>query len=167
MPPGPYPDLPPREPTIGIDIGVPAPSRRIKTDPAAQTRTMAVVGVAIAAILGVIIVAFLLSRAGGSGAGVDTTPTTQGTVAALSTAASSGSAAASTTVAPGTNVTVPDVTNLQQASAEQLIRNAGLVPDVTTQGATQPRGTVIDQAPAPNGAAVAGNTVHIVVSAGQ
>lgn len=165
--PDPRDDLPPREPTIGIDIGVPAPARRIKTDPAAQTRTMAVVAVAIGAILAVIIVAFLLSRAGGSSAGVDTTPTTQATVAAAAQPGGSGSPAASTTVAPGTNVTVPDVTNLQQATAEQLIRNAGLVPNVTTQGATQPKGTVIDQAPAPNGAAVAGNTVHIVVSAGQ
>ena len=168
--PDPRDDLPPREPTIGIDIGVPAPARRIKTDPAAQTRTMAVVAVAIGAILAVIIVAFLLSRAGGSSAGVDTTPTTQATVAALGPSGGAGGPAlstATTTIAAGTNVSVPDVTNLQQASAEQLIRNAGLVPDVTTKGATQPKGTVIDQAPAPNGAAVAGNTVHIVVSAGQ
>jgi len=157
----------PREPTIGIDIGVPAPARRIKTDPAAQTRTMAVVAVAIGAILAVIIVAFLLSRAGGSAAGVDTTPTTQATIEAAGGSGGIGSTATATTIAPGTNVTVPDVTNLQQAAAEQLIRNAGLVPDVTTQGATQPKGTVIDQAPAPDGSAVAGNTVHLVVSAGQ
>ncbi len=165
--PEPQRDFTPREPTIGIDIGIPAPARRIKTDPAAQTRTMAVVAVAIGAILAVIIVAFLLSRAGGSAAGVDTTPTTQATVEAAASAGNAGSAGAATTIAPGTNVTVPDVTNLQQAAAEQLIRNAGLVPDVTTQGATQPKGTVIDQAPAPDSSAVAGNTVHLVVSAGQ
>src|SRR3990172_3331857 len=40
----------PFEPTIGIDIGVPSPTRRIKTDPASQTRSLIVLVVAIGAI---------------------------------------------------------------------------------------------------------------------
>lgn len=164
-------EQPLREPTIGVDIGVPAPTRRIKTDPAAQTRTLVVVGVAIGAVIVVILVAFVLSRAGGSSAGVATTPTadasTQATGAGGTAAAAANAASPTTTIAAGTSVSVPDVTNLQQAAAEQLIRDAGLVPDVTTQTATQPKGTVLDQAPAANSPALAGNAVHLVVSAGQ
>jgi transcriptional regulator with XRE-family HTH domain len=165
-----YRDSAPREPMIGVDIGVPAPARRIKTDPAAQTRTLVVVGVAIGAIVVVIIIALLLSRAGGSASGVAGTPAGTASPAGVSGVADAGgspSSSVTTTVAPGTSVSVPDVVNLQQASAEQLIRNAGLVPDTTSQAATQPKGTVIDQAPAPNSTALAGNTVHLVISAGQ
>jgi hypothetical protein len=55
----------PWEPTIGIDIGVPAPARKLKADPAAQARTMTVVLVAVGAIAAITLVAFLISRLGG------------------------------------------------------------------------------------------------------
>jgi cytoskeletal protein RodZ len=159
----------PREPMIGVDIGVPAPARRIKTDPAAQTRTMAVVAVAIGAIIAVIVVALLLSRAGGSAAGVDTTPRASDTqsVAGAAVITGANTATSSTTAAPGASVKVPDVINLQQAQAEQAIRDAGLKVSTLTQSATQPKGTVTDQAPAAGSDALADDTVHLVVSSGQ
>jgi cytoskeletal protein RodZ len=155
-----------REPMIGVDIGVPAPARRIKTDPAAQTRTLAVVAVAVGAIIVVIVVAFLLSRAGGSAAGVaDSSPTvtTAGSLPGVGGAESTATA----TIVAGTPVKVPDVLNLQQSEAENAIRNAGLQVSLLDQSATQPKGTIIDQAPAPGSDAVAGDTVHLVVSSGQ
>jgi hypothetical protein len=48
-----------------VDIGVPAPARRLKTDPAAQARSMTVLVVAIGAIAGVVLLAFAISRLGG------------------------------------------------------------------------------------------------------
>ena len=55
------------EPTIGVDIGIPAPARRIKTDPAAQARSMTVLIVAATAIIAVVVLAVAISRLGGGG----------------------------------------------------------------------------------------------------
>lgn len=156
----------PREPMIGVDIGVPAPARRIRTDPAAQTRTLAVVAVAIGAIIVVIVIALLLSRAGSSAAGL---PATVGatTPEGQTTTVSEPTPPATPSVVPGSPVSVPDVLNLQRSQAEAAIEKAGLEVSVLEQNATQPKGTVIDQAPAPGSSAVAGNTVHLVVSTGQ
>ncbi|MGH2634160.1 MAG: helix-turn-helix domain-containing protein, partial [Tepidiformaceae bacterium] len=55
----------PLEPMIGVDIGVPAPARRIKTDPAAQQRSMLIGAVAVGVVLVVIVFAYLLSSLGG------------------------------------------------------------------------------------------------------
>lgn len=157
-------DEAPYEPMIGVDIGVPAPARRIKRDPAAQTRTLAVVGVAIGAIIVVILIAFLLSRAGGSAATLSPTATTS---AAAANAAAITPLATRSAVASGSQVKVPDVLNLQQNTAQSAIQQAGLKAQVTTQSATQPSGTVINQAPSGDSPAVAGDTVYLVVSSGQ
>ena len=117
-----------------------------------------------------IIVALLLSRAGGSAAGIDVSPTADGadTTSQASTLGTNvETTTATATVAPGSPVKVPDVLNLQQSQAEAAITGAGLVASVIEQSATQPKGTVIDQAPAPGTDAVAGNTVSLVVSSGQ
>ena len=55
------------EPVIGVDIGVPNPARRIKTDPAAQTRSAVVAIVAVGVVLGAVLLALLISNLGGGG----------------------------------------------------------------------------------------------------
>jgi cytoskeletal protein RodZ len=150
------------------DYQPPRRSRQVRPSepPRRQTRTLAVVAVAVGAIIVVIIVAFLLSRAGGSAAGVaDSSPT--GSAASSLSAAGAPESTSTATVAAGTAVKVPDVLNLQQSEAETAIRAAGLQVSLLEQSATQPKGTIIDQAPAPGTDAVAGDTVHLVVSSGQ
>src|SRR5690349_9201468 len=61
------PDADYSEPVIGVDIGVPPPSRRLNTDPAAQTRSVVIAVVAIGAVLAVVLLALLISNLGGSG----------------------------------------------------------------------------------------------------
>jgi eukaryotic-like serine/threonine-protein kinase len=61
---------------------------------------------------------------------------------------------------------VPGVVGLQQAQAEQFIRDAGFEPRVVRSTDTkQPKGTVIEQSPGAGEDARAGSTVTIVVSA--
>ncbi|MBZ5738213.1 Stk1 family PASTA domain-containing Ser/Thr kinase [Nocardioides mangrovi] len=77
-------------------------------------------------------------------------------------------------VADGTTVTVnysdgkekvPDVIGMMQQEAEAAIRNAGFEPRVfTTDDTTEPKGTVIDQAPSKGQVLPAKSTVTIQVS---
>ncbi len=61
---------------------------------------------------------------------------------------------------------VPGVVGLRRPEAEQVIRDAGFVPDVVEDpNSNQPRGTVIRQSPAGGQDAPQGSTVTIVVSA--
>ncbi|MCW2795608.1 Stk1 family PASTA domain-containing Ser/Thr kinase [Nocardioides sp.] len=60
---------------------------------------------------------------------------------------------------------VPDVVGKQQSEAEQLVRDAGFVPNVVeTNDTTEPAGTVIDQSPDAGGPQPEGTVVTIVVS---
>lgn len=161
----------PLEPTIGIDIGVPVQTRRIKTDPAAQTRSLVIAFVAIIAVLAVIVVAMLISRTGGgneSGApGLDAT----GTPASASTAGG-GAAAGKTTVAAGASglpVTpgeVPNVTGQTAEKARLAIAEAGYVVKERHDKSTQAKGNVIQQSPAPGIQLQQGLEVTIVISDG-
>src|SRR3970040_2385807 len=63
-PPPPQPSLY-HEPTIGIDIGVPVPARRLQTNPASQARSVTVAIVAVVGILAVVLLAFFISRLAG------------------------------------------------------------------------------------------------------
>ena len=61
---------------------------------------------------------------------------------------------------------VPGVVGLQRPEAEQIIRDAGFVPDVVEDpNSRQPRGTVLRQSPQAGSDAPEGSTVTIVVSA--
>lgn len=152
-----------REPIIGVDIGVPAPARRINPDPAAQTRSAFIAIVAIAAILGVVFVAYLLANLAG---GNDTTPPgSLGNTPAPTQAA--GSTPAGSSGLPVTPGLVPDVRGVQEAVAVLAIREAGYEPLVQRVKSNQPAGTVIDQSPAPDVEMAAGSRVQIVVSEGQ
>jgi len=152
----------PAEPTIGVDIGVPAPARRLDTDPAAQTRAMMVAGAAIAAVLIVVLLAFLISRVGGKAA-----PTPRSNLPpALSTVASAGSPVASgTSSLPVTPGTVPDVKGQPADIARQAIGQAGYSVTERHTNNSAAKNTVIDQAPAP-GIQQAGGSVIIVISDG-
>jgi cytoskeletal protein RodZ len=154
------------EPVIGIDIGLPSPANRIKTDPAAQTRSVVVAIVALAVILGVVALAVIISNLGGSdepppGTSPDSTQTGGDGLAALS---STETPSASGDVTPGI---VPQLVGLQEAEAKQMITAAGFqVRELRTANSAQ-KGTVIDQSPAAEVEQPRGRQVVIVISEGQ
>lgn len=153
----------PSEPTIGVDIGVPSPANRIKADPAAQTRALAVAGAALAAVILVVLIAFLISRLGGG-----STPTPKAglsspqvaSVASATTPVSSG-----TSGLPTTKGIVPDVKGQTADIAQKAIAEAGYTATVMHKNSSTAKNTVIDQAPAP-GIQQDGGAVIIVVSDG-
>jgi cytoskeleton protein RodZ len=154
----------PSEPTIGVDIGVPSPANRIKADPAAQTRALAVAGAALAAVILVVLIAFLISRLGGGGnpstpkVGLSSSPLTQ--VASVTTPVSSG-----TSGLPTTKGIVPDVKGQTADIARKAIAEAGYTATEMHKNSSTAKNTVIDQAPAP-GIQQDGGAVIIVISDG-
>lgn len=156
------------EPTIGIDIGVPVPARRLQTNPASQARSATVAIVAVVGIIAVVLLAFLIS----SLADDDTGATRGGGLAppdALTPAgeedeeeATPEAEASGLEVTPGV---VPDVLGEMVDTAKLAIQEAGLEPVELREKSNQPAGTVIDQSPAP-GVELASGQVTIVVSDG-
>lgn len=161
----------PFEPTIGIDIGVPVQTRRIQTDPASQTRSLAIAFVAIIAVLGVVLVAMLISRMGDDGGSPapgmskDTgTPEGSGTANTPANGKTQVAAGASgLEVTPGI---VPNVTGQTAEKARLAIAEAGYVVKERHDKSTQPKGTVVQQSPAPNVELQQGLEVTIVISDG-
>lgn len=168
----------PLEPTIGVDIGVPSPARRIKTDPAAQTRSWTVVVVAAAVILGTIFLAFVILQLGGDGSNTPNTsaPTTRPGATTSGTkppfppnstqvpiGTDSGTPAAGLTPKAGV---VPDVIGLNVAAARKALTDLGYSVKETVQKSSQPKDTVTDQSPAANVSLAAAQQVNIVVSSG-
>ena len=152
------------EPMIGVDIGLPKPSNRIKTDPAAQTRSMVIGIVAVAAIVAVVLAAFLISNLGGD----PPPPSTKSP-----TAASGSTIAAPTTAsqlpASGLETTkgiVPAVEGKNSAIAKAAIQEAGYTAVEKSEKSNEQKGIVITQSPAAGVAWPAGSNVTIVVSAG-
>jgi transcriptional regulator with XRE-family HTH domain len=155
------------EPTIGVDIGVASPARRIKADPAAQMRTIAVAGVAIATVVIVVVIALFIANLGG---GSDATPTPKpgASGATLTQTAQAGGGAPAPSGPSGLPVvrgTVPDVKGQPVATARLAITEAGYTINEKHQSSSAARGTIIDQAPAP-GIQQEGGQVIIVVSDG-
>jgi len=157
----------PYEPTIGIDIGVPVPARRIQPDPAAQTRTMVVAVVAIVAIALVLFVALIISRLGG-GSTSDSPGITD--PASVTDQTPEPAATNDDSVAPSGLATtpgvVPDVEGQPQEVAIAAIREAGFEPNITSSPDDAPAGTVLTQSPGPGVEQAAGSKVTIVVSEG-
>lgn len=166
----------PREPTIGIDIGVPggqvSPARRLKTDPAAQTRSLLVAVIAIVAIGVIVLLALVISRLGDDGTsgagpiggvGDNAAPTAEvrqdgnGDGAPSDNPASSG-----LEVTPGV---VPDLIGQPVEVARLAIEEAGFIaeeiPEKTDAFAP---GIVTNQAPAAGLALEPGTVVVISVS---
>lgn len=159
--PAPEPD-PSWEPVIGVDIGVPNPARKIKTDPAAQTRSVVVAIIAVGVILGAVLVAIIISNLGGA---AETPPGTgpDATEAAGGTGATATSSAAAVSGTPGL---VPTVLGLQEEQARQALTTAGYtVRDLRIKNAAT-KGEVIEQTPIPGTELRAGSRVDIVISEG-
>ncbi|MGK2966917.1 MAG: helix-turn-helix domain-containing protein [Tepidiformaceae bacterium] len=149
------------EPTIGVDIGVPVPSRRIQTDPAAPARTAAVAIVAVGAILAVVLIAFVISRfAGGEEGGL-------GDDAGAEPTNEAGADADPTQgTGPATLGTVPSVIGMQFDDAKDLLEADGFVVTELREPNIAPEGQVIDQGPAAGGTLNAGGIVGLTVSEG-
>ncbi|MDZ7727658.1 MAG: helix-turn-helix domain-containing protein [Dehalococcoidia bacterium] len=168
------------EPMIGVDIGVPAPARRIAADPAAQTRSMAVAVVAIIAVVGILGLAFMISSLGGDDGAADPVPP-GGDAADVSgngdAAGSEGDGGDDSSIvdaptatpepeATGDEGVVPDVTGETEEDAIAAIESAGLVPNVRMNPDESPAGTVVTQSPGPGTQLEPGEPVTIVVSEG-
>jgi hypothetical protein len=143
-----------------VDIGIPA--RRLKTDPAAQARSMTVLVVAIGAIAAVIILAFAISRLGGDNAGglQLETPTTTAEGSSDGTA----TAVSGSTVTPGL---MPNVIGLTEGAAVNALIAAGFSEtaiSVTGNTNAAPIGTVYEQWPLAGVEIVEGDQAIIAVS---
>ena len=155
------------EPVIGIDIGLPSPANRIKTDPAAQTRSVVVAIVALGVILGVVALAIIISNLGGGedpppGTGLDSTQASGDNL--LAGNETTATPEVSGNVTPGT---VPDVEALQEAEAIAMITAAGFEPKIIRAPDPAPKGTVLDQSPAAGIELPRGRQVSIAISEGQ
>lgn len=170
------------EPMIGVDIGVPAPARRIAADPAAQTRSMAVAVVAIIAVVGILGLAFFISSlGGGDGNGNPVPPSDESGdgsgngagIAGEGEGESDGDSsivdAPTATPEPATTGdegVVPGVEGETEEDAIAAIEAAGLVPNVRMNPDESPAGTVVTQSPGPGTQLEPGEPVTIVVSEG-
>ncbi|HNM79138.1 MAG TPA: helix-turn-helix domain-containing protein [Tepidiformaceae bacterium] len=154
------------EPVIGVDIGVPNPARRLKTDPAAQTRSLVVAVVAIGVVVGAVLLALLISNLGGGDAPPGTSPDpTKPAASASAAAASSASAPSGVKITPGQ---VPTLVGLPEATAKQALAEAGYkVSELRAKAPGFEKGIIADQQPAAGAALAAGGTVQIVISEGQ
>lgn len=152
------------EPMIGVDIGLPTPSNRIKTDPAAQTRSAVIAVVAVGAIAAVVLAAYLISNLGGDaappGAAGPTAPPNN--TAALPVQQGQLPASGLQT----TQGIVPALKGQPAAIARAAIREAGYLAVEKSQKSNEPKGTVIDQSPGAEVAWPAGGNVTIIVSEG-
>ena len=171
------PELP-LEPMIGVDIGVPAPARRIKTDPAAQTRSVVIAVVAVAVVVAVVLVAYLLSSLGGGSPGAGPTPATNGSLAGPAEATAAAAAATAQGASPAASPSaaashpaaatgiVPNVIGMTAAQARAALTAAGFKVNELPQTNNATKGTVFSQAPAPNVQFSPGLTVTIATSTG-
>jgi cytoskeleton protein RodZ len=151
---------------IGVDIGVPVPARRLQQDPAAQTRSMAVLVVAVVAIAAILFLAFMISRLGGGDDNLDPTNPTS----AVEGGGDTETDDSETTVATppptlGGNGLVPDVEGDSEDAARAAIQAAGLVPNVIYEPTDSVGpGIVLTQSPGPGVQRSPGDPMTIVVS---
>lgn len=152
--------FPPREPTIGVDIGLAGGGGRLRGGPLPGARAATVALVAVFATAVVILIAFVIASVGDDGgAAAPATPTATPTSGPDAAPASSG---LETRIG-----IVPDVVGQSEAVARQAVREAGFEANVVTERNEQyPRGTVFEQAPAAGVRREPGRSVFIVVSAG-
>jgi cytoskeleton protein RodZ len=160
------------EPTIGVDIGVPVPARKIQQDPAAQTRGMIVLIVAAVVIGGVLLLAFLISNLGGDDDGGLVPPGDQtGTNGAIpgipddnGDANGNGEPDPVGNGGPVGSGVVPDVEGENESFAIEAIEAAGLVPNVRYEPHDGTPGIVLTQSPAAGTQREPGDPVTIIVS---
>ncbi len=153
------------EPTIGVNIGLPVPARRLEQDSAAATRTAVVLIIAAVAIAVVLAVAWLISRSGDSGSAAG--DGAAGTVTVAGTVTPAGPEPTASTAPAVQRGVVPDVIGLSSEQATAIVEAAGY--EVVPLSANSPnvtRGNVLDQSPAPGTQLSTGQTVWITVSDG-
>ncbi|MEO6397640.1 MAG: PASTA domain-containing protein [Tepidiformaceae bacterium] len=157
--------LEPLEPMIGVDIGVARPDTRIKTDPAAQTRSAVIGIVAIGAIFAVVLLAFLISNLGGGDAPPGSATSTPGarTVTSGAPTTSGQLPPSGLAITPGI---VPNLIGQSAAVAKSAVQEAGYITKERTQKSSEAKGKVIDQSPGAETAWPAGSEVIIVTSEG-
>ncbi|MFN0096472.1 MAG: helix-turn-helix domain-containing protein [Dehalococcoidia bacterium] len=165
--PAPVPNTalpPPPEPMIGVDIGVPAPARRLNPGGSGQVRTLVVVGIALGALIGVVLLALLIANLGGddppqsAASGSPAPQTTQQPARTAVPGASTG--------IPVIRGVVPDVKGQPLEAARAAIVEAGYRPAELRRNGREPRNTVLDQSPAAGSDLPEGNVVNLVVSDG-
>lgn len=162
-------------PTIGVDIGVPVPARRVQSDPAAQTRSMVVLAVAVAAIGVIILLAFIISGLGGDDAasglpqGDDPAEGVNGDAGdePEPTAATTGETNGDGNGAGAPSGIVPEVQGESEEAAIALIEEAGLVPNIRYEPNAGPPGVVLEQAPDAGTQREPGEQMTIIVSEEQ
>lgn len=140
----------PLEPMIGVDIGVAAQNRRINTDPAAQTRSLTILVVAIGAIAAVLLLAYLLSSLGGDAKPPADAAASDNTTTAQRSQQAGGPASTKTLPPSGLETThgvVPSLIGQPVEKAEAAIAEAGYKSTRKSQPNAAAKGTVIDQAP--------------------
>lgn len=157
---------PTHEPVIGVDIGVAPPTRRLRGDPSAPTRTALVAIVAIGAIAAVLGLAWLISNLGDDAPGASPGPPVDG-ASGVTPTATTPAAPSGTSGLAITRGVVPNVTGETAEIALLAIAEAGFVAEQSSDPSeTVPEGVVINQSPAPDIARDEGSTVFIAVSTG-
>lgn len=153
------------EPVIGVDIGVPNPARKLKVDPAAQTRSAVVAIVAVGVILGTVLLALLISNLGGGGNTPPGTDVNDTNATGTATTAAASSSPSGVQITPGQ---VPTLVGLPEATAKQALAEAGYkVSELRTKAPGFEKGIIADQQPPAGSALAQGQTVQIVISDGQ
>lgn len=150
------------EPTIGVDIGIPVPARRLQADPAAQARTMTVALVAIVAVLAILALAFIISRVGGGG---DDDSALPGASETVDDASEIATATPTNPPAGASSGVVPFVEGETREDAVAAIEAASLVPNIREEptDSVSP-GIVITQSPSGDTQMSPGDPVTIIVS---
>ena len=156
------------EPMIGVDIGVPAPARRLQKDPAAQTRSLTVLVVAVGAIIAVVLMALAISQLGGNGEGGSPFGArTQTTTAGPTPTTGAGQTQVGTSdVTPGI---MPNVIGLTESAARSAVSAAGVADaavSVTRQPNAAAKNLVFDQFPAAGVELQEGDQIILAVSDG-
>lgn len=161
------------EPTIGAGFGTPVPARRIQQDPAAQTRSMVVLTVAVVVIGAVLVLAFAISRLGGDeggGPAGEGAPGIEG--AAVEDEADddpppddgAGAEPGEGEGEPLATGIVPGVIGETEEAAIAAIESAGLVPNVRYEPDEGQPGIVLMQQPDAGSEREPGDEMTIIVS---
>lgn len=159
QPPKTIPDIP-SEPTIGVDIGLPIPARKLGHDSAVAGRAAAALAVAAVAIAVVLGIAWLIARSGGD----EPAPGASDGPPGVPTTTIETPTSSVPSVARGV---VPDVRGLSAERANELVAAAGYeVVERLVNSPNVPKGNVTDQSPAPGTQLSEGQEVGINVSDG-
>ena len=156
----------PHEPTIGVDIGVPVPVRRVRSGPSPAAKPAAITIVALVVIVAVVVLAIVIANLGGDAEGDSGSgPIVPATVpAAAGGTDGDGGSSGLEGITPGI---VPNVIGQPEDIARLAMQEAGYEVTVVNETNQQfPRGIVFEQAPASGVAQDVGREVFIVVSEG-